>query len=150
MARSHRANAPIWPSGKQSIPTSSATGSAVICCAGASAPENIMSVELTPGTVSMAQLEALYRSGSPFHVAPDAMRTVELSAERLGQAIAGGGAIYRVNTGFGKLASVRIADADLAALQRNPVLSHSAGFGQPPPPPTVRSEERRGGKEGVM
>lgn len=97
-----------------------------------------MSVELTPGTVSMAQLEALYRSGSAFHIAPDAVRAVALSAERLGQAIAGGEAIYGVNTGFGKLASVRIADADLAALQRNLVLSHSAGFGKPLAPQIVR------------
>ena len=36
-----------------------------------------------------------------------------------------------MNTGFGKLAHVRIADADLATLQRNLVLSHSAGVGEP-------------------
>lgn len=97
-----------------------------------------MSVELTPGTVGMTQLEALYRSGSRFHIAQDAMRAVELSAERLGQAIAGGEAIYGVNTGFGKLASVRIATSDLAELQRNLVLSHSAGFGKPLAPQIVR------------
>ena len=37
--------------------------------------------------------------------------------------------VYGVNTGFGKLAGVRIADADLAELQRNIVLSHAAGVG---------------------
>jgi len=31
-----------------------------------------------------------------------------------------------VNTGFGRLASVRVADADLVQLQRNIVLSHAA------------------------
>ncbi len=37
--------------------------------------------------------------------------------------------VYGINTGFGKLASVRIAAGDLATLQRNLVLSHAAGVG---------------------
>ena len=90
-----------------------------------------MSVELSPGHVGMAQLEALYRDGSAFHVSSEAMRDVVCAVERLEQAVASGEALYGVNTGFGKLASVRIGDADLATLQRNIVLSHSAGFGKP-------------------
>ena len=39
--------------------------------------------------------------------------------------------VYGINTGFGKLASVRIEPADLATLQRNIVLSHAAGVGEP-------------------
>ena len=39
--------------------------------------------------------------------------------------------VYGINTGFGKLASVHIAAGDLAALQRNIVLSHAAGVGEP-------------------
>src|SRR3546814_5172044 len=35
-------------------------------------------------------------------------------------------------------ASVRIGDADLATLQRNIVLSHAAGTGEPSPVPVVR------------
>ncbi len=37
--------------------------------------------------------------------------------------------VYGINTGFGRLASVRIDDSDLALLQRNLVLSHMAGVG---------------------
>ena len=40
-----------------------------------------------------------------------------------------GEAVYGINTGFGKLANVRIADSDLETLQRNLVLSHAAGVG---------------------
>ncbi|KUL96846.1 histidine ammonia-lyase [Bosea sp. WAO] len=43
--------------------------------------------------------------------------------------VAAGTVTYGVNTGFGKLASVRIADADLATLQRNLILSHAVGTG---------------------
>lgn len=90
-----------------------------------------MSVELNPGLVGLAQLEGLYRDGSSFRVSDGAMRLVEQAVDRLDAAVAGGNAIYGVNTGFGKLASVRIGDGDLATLQRNIVLSHSAGFGPP-------------------
>ena len=40
-------------------------------------------------------------------------------------------AVYGINTGFGKLASIRIGADDLEALQRNIVLSHAAGVGAP-------------------
>jgi len=43
--------------------------------------------------------------------------------------VAAGTVTYGVNTGFGKLASVRIADSDLATLQRNLILSHAVGTG---------------------
>jgi histidine ammonia-lyase len=46
--------------------------------------------------------------------------------------------VYGINTGFGKLASVRIDEADLRTLQRNIVLSHAAGVGAPMPVPVVR------------
>jgi histidine ammonia-lyase len=47
-------------------------------------------------------------------------------------------AVYGINTGFGKLAQTRIADAHLAQLQTNLVLSHSAGIGRPLAAPVVR------------
>jgi histidine ammonia-lyase len=46
--------------------------------------------------------------------------------------------VYGINTGFGRLASIRIGAADLAALQRNIVLSHAAGVGEPMPAPVCR------------
>jgi histidine ammonia-lyase len=38
--------------------------------------------------------------------------------------VADGAPVYGINTGLGKLASVRIGAADLGTLQRNTVLSH--------------------------
>ena len=46
--------------------------------------------------------------------------------------------VYGINTGFGKLASVRIGPGDLATLQRNIVLSHAAGVGEPMSTATTR------------
>jgi hypothetical protein len=47
------------------------------------------------------------------------------------KAAAGDEAVYGVNTGFGKLASVRIKPEDTARLQRNLILSHCCGVGEP-------------------
>ena len=50
----------------------------------------------------------------------------------------GDDAVYGINTGFGRLAQTRIAHEHLAELQRNLVLSHSAGVGPPLPAGVVR------------
>ena len=63
---------------------------------------------------------------------------IEAGARAVDAIIARGEPVYGINTGFGKLASVHIASEDLAALQRNIVLSHAAGVGEPMRPPIVR------------
>jgi histidine ammonia-lyase len=55
------------------------------------------------------------------------------------QAIASGQTIYGINTGFGKLANVRIAPDKLDALQVNLIRSHAAGVGAPLPAGVVRA-----------
>jgi histidine ammonia-lyase len=47
--------------------------------------------------------------------------------------------IYGINTGFGALAQVRIADPDLLLLQNNILLSHNSGIGPPFPERLVRA-----------
>ena len=60
------------------------------------------------------------------------------SAAAVERIVARGEPVYGINTGFGKLANVRIERADLAKLQRNIVLSHAAGVGEPAPVATTR------------
>ena len=54
---------------------------------------------------------------------------VQQSATMLAAAAAGDQAVYGVNTGFGKLASMRIDADQQTELQRNLILSHAAGIG---------------------
>ncbi len=54
------------------------------------------------------------------------------------EAVESGRTIYGVNTGFGKLADVRVDRADLEALQLNLIRSHAAGVGEPLPETIVR------------
>jgi histidine ammonia-lyase len=63
---------------------------------------------------------------------------VERSAEVLRRHLADPAPVYGVNTGFGKLASTRIPDAQLAQLQLNLVRSHAAGTGPLLPSSVVR------------
>src|ERR1700724_801541 len=47
--------------------------------------------------------------------------------------------VYGVNTGFGKLADVRIPHEEIGALQLNLVRSHACGIGPPLSEPEVRA-----------
>ncbi len=92
---------------------------------------------LTPGAVSLDQWRAIYQGSIPV-LDPACHAQVQRGADTITRIIAKGEPVYGVNTGFGKLASVRIADADLAELQRNIVLSHAAGVGEPMPENVLR------------
>ena len=94
-------------------------------------------IELHPGEVSLRQWRTVYE-GSPARLAAGVDGVIAESAAAVARILARGEPIYGINTGFGKLASVRIGDEDLAALQRNIVLSHAAGVGAPTPIPVVR------------
>ncbi len=87
-------------------------------------------VEIIPGTVSLAQLELIYRSGAGVRLARSSKKGVETAAQQIARAAQSDAAVYGVNTGFGKLASVKIPGHDTAKLQRNLVLSHCCGVGE--------------------
>nr|WP_047165555.1 histidine ammonia-lyase [Sphingomonas sp. Y57] len=92
---------------------------------------------LKPGAVSLADWRSIYL-GAPARLDPSCAPQIAASAAAVDRIIAQQKPVYGINTGFGKLASVRIGDEDLAALQRNIVLSHAAGTGVPSPVPVVR------------
>lgn len=93
---------------------------------------------LIPGAVTLAQLERVYRTGAAVTLDPSARAGVDLAASRIAAAAAGTAAVYGVNTGFGKLASIKIAAEDTETLQKNLILSHCCGVGEPMPSAVVR------------
>lgn len=93
---------------------------------------------LIPGETTLAQLERLYREEAPATLHPSARAGVEWAAARIAEAAAGTVAVYGVNTGFGKLASLKIAPQDTAKLQKNLILSHCCGVGEPMPRAVAR------------
>jgi histidine ammonia-lyase len=78
------------------------------------------------------------RDGAALELAPGWRTDVAAGLATLERALASGAALYGVNTGFGKLASTRIAAGDLAKLQLNLLRSHAAGTGPNLPRPVVR------------
>ena len=93
---------------------------------------------LRPGTLSLDELQAVHAGGQPLVMDPRALPGVLASAEVVRRAADGAVAVYGVNTGFGKLASTRIGEADLAKLQLNLIRSHSVGVGAPLAAPVLR------------
>ena len=93
---------------------------------------------LTPGGVTLTDLGRIWREDPPVRLSPSARPGVEAAAARVARAAAGTEAVYGVNTGFGKLASVKIAPEDTETLQKNLILSHCAGVGDPMPRSIVR------------
>jgi len=91
----------------------------------------------TPGKVPLTQWRDIYR-GAGVTLDEAAMPAVQRAADAVAKIVARGAPVYGINTGFGKLATVRIAEADLETLQRNLVLSHAAGVGEPMPPAVAR------------
>ncbi len=97
-----------------------------------------MTLTLTPGGVSLETLAEIYWNGAPAVLDPSFEVAVSRAAARIAQIAAGNAPVYGVNTGFGKLASIKIDAADLATLQRNLILSHCCGVGAPLPENIVR------------
>ena len=94
-------------------------------------------VTIAPGKTSLAHWREIL-SGAPVRLAPAARPQVERAAAVIADILAQDDAVYGINTGFGKLASKRIADDDLALLQKNLILSHSVGVGPALPESIVR------------
>jgi histidine ammonia-lyase len=95
-------------------------------------------IALVPGSATLDLLSQIYWEGGTIKLDPDATIGIQKAASIIASIAGGDAAVYGVNTGFGKLASIRIDAADLATLQRNLILSHCCGIGQPLPDEIVR------------
>ena len=97
-----------------------------------------MTIVLSPGSVTLQELETLYWTAASAKLARAFDAGIARSAARIAEIAAGNAPVYGVNTGFGKLASIKIDSADVATLQRNLILSHCCGVGAPLPTEVVR------------
>jgi histidine ammonia-lyase len=90
-----------------------------------------MTITLHPGSVSLKELETIYWTSEPAVLDRSFDAGIAKAAARIAEIAAGNMPVYGINTGFGKLASIRIDSADVETLQRNLILSHCCGLGQP-------------------
>ncbi|MBI5200801.1 MAG: aromatic amino acid lyase, partial [Elusimicrobia bacterium] len=82
----------------------------------------------------LSDLVEIARHGRSVRFAPGARARVAAARKLLLKRASEAEPVYGVNTGFGELASRRIAAGDLDQLQVNLVRSHAAGVGEPLPP----------------
>ncbi len=92
-------------------------------------PTTAAAFQLRPGKLTLTDLRALYDSERPIRLDRRCWAAVARSADAVQAVIREKRTVYGVNTGFGSLARTRIADDQVAELQRRLVLSHAAGTG---------------------
>ena len=93
---------------------------------------------LKPGLATLDELRSIYREAADIRLDESCKTRVDAAAAIVEKAAAGDTAVYGINTGFGKLASTRIPASQTAQLQRNLILSHCCGVGDPLSPNIVR------------
>lgn len=98
----------------------------------------ISTFTLTPGRITLGDLRSFYFGQMNIRLEEATFDTLQRAADSVERIVGRGEPVYGVNTGFGKLAKTRIPDDRLRDLQRNLVLSHAAGIGQPMPERVVR------------
>jgi len=84
---------------------------------------------LIPGQLSLSQLRSVALEFTPIALPSECRTQVDAAARTVMSIVAAGDPAYGINTGFGKLAHVRIPDAQLEQLQTNLVRSHAVGVG---------------------
>ena len=90
-----------------------------------------MSVALSGNDLTFEQLYAVALRGETVSLAPAAIERMNTSRAVVDRLVASGATAYGINTGFGKLASVRISSEQVRQLQVNLVRSHACGLSTP-------------------
>jgi histidine ammonia-lyase len=94
---------------------------------------------LDGNSLSLSDIRDVSARNRPVGLAPEALEHVTKARDLVDRIAAGDEPAYGINTGFGTLAEVRIEKKDLQQLQRNLILSHAAGVGQPLSIPEARA-----------
>src|SRR6202045_1911201 len=97
-----------------------------------------MSVALSGNDLTFPQLYDIALRGGQVQLTASAIERMNASRAVVERLVASGATAYGINTGFGKLASVRISTEQVRQLQVNLVRSHSSGVG----PPLTEQETR--------
>lgn len=87
-------------------------------------------LEIIPGRMTLRQLRDVYQNPTRVYLNELASQKILASVNCVETILKEGRTAYGINTGFGLLASTRIATSDLENLQRSLVLSHAAGVGE--------------------
>ena len=88
-------------------------------------------IKLNKNGLTLKQLRYIWENPIHFSLDNEMMAGIKASRKTVADIADSNKTVYGVNTGFGLLASKKIARDDLDKLQRNLVISHATGVGQP-------------------
>ncbi len=90
-------------------------------------------------SLTILDLVEVARHHRPVRLDPDAIARMQASRDVVEQAVRKKLIRYGITTGFGKFCNVHISDEDNALLQKNLIMSHACGQGDPFMPEIVRA-----------
>ena len=95
-------------------------------------------IELNGATLTIEEVVRVTREREQAAIPQEARAAIDHSRAHVEAMLKSGVAVYGLTTGFGKFSERRIADEDAAELQRNLIVSHACGTGEPLPTDVVR------------
>src|SRR5919198_4157405 len=96
-------------------------------------------LQLIGQPLTLRDIAAIANGVVRVELAAEAARQMEASRRVVRHAVAQDSPVYGINTGFGKLCEVRIANDAIERLQLNLVRSHACGIGPPLSEPETRA-----------
>ena len=99
-----------------------------------------MSATITIGdkALGLDEFVKIAQKHAPIEIAPEALVRIRKSRERVNEIVKSGAVVYGINTGFGSLSTKQVSPSELDLLQRNLIVSHAIGCGDPAPVHIVR------------
>lgn len=96
-------------------------------------------MELNGQALSLSDIATVAHGDTRVQLAAAARKRMSAARKVIDDIVARDTVVYGVNTGFGKLADVRIRRSEIESLQLNLVRSHACGIGNPLSEPEVRA-----------
>lgn len=98
-----------------------------------------MPLVLTGHNLTIEELTIAARKPLKVEIAKEAMKRIKDSKKIVDEIVESGKPTYGISTGFGELSKVFISKEENSTLQRNLIISHSCGVGEPFPEDIVRA-----------
>ena len=97
-----------------------------------------MKLTIDGKSLTLAKIEKFIKENQQVVLSNEAKKGINKTRRLIDKWVASDEPIYGVTTGFGEFANVMISEKDTEALQRNLIVSHSAGVGENLPPLIVK------------
>lgn len=97
--------------------------------------ENIL---ITGHTLTLEELAAVCRENAPVALSPEAKQRILESRQVVDMLVDEAAVVYGITTGFGKFSDVTITQDECKQLQRNLIVTHAVGAGEPFPRDVAR------------